>query len=558
MDLPRHRLRPLPVLTALLACVLLLAACGGSDPDTEEAGTEAAGGDSAEGGADGGGGEGATFVYAAAGVPDTLDAWSNYQGDPTRVQMYEWNSVLVEYDPTAVDDPCTTMATTENVRPGLAESWEVAEDGTITFRLREGVVSPYGNELTADDVVWSLNRARELSPVVQFLTDDLANFSEDAFVAVDDHTVEVHTEQPTALDVSVFTYPLFTIHDSTYVQEQAGEDDPQGNEWLSTNTANFGPWVLESFEPGQEAVYSAHPDYWNDEVRGNISDLVIRNVDESSTRMQLIQTGEADYAERLSFQEYADLQETGGVEVLNCISPNRDTLMLNNAFEPFTDPEIRRAISMAIDREALVQGVYLGFAEASTTGMSRIYLEDTEGAATFSYDPDAAREVLEGQDLSFAIMTSPTRPGAHAESLGVQIQSMLSDVGANAEIDLVAGSTEFSDRYFAGEYEAVLYLEPPALGDPYYSANLYNTTVSFQNSFGYSNADYDELALEIAHTDPGPERQEAIRGISDLIVEDVPQVYLVERSYNHAFAEGISGYLNNPHGQLLTYVMSKG
>jgi len=233
---------------------------------------------------------------------------------------------------------------------------------------------------------------------------------------------------------------------------------------------------------------------------------------------------------------------------------------VSTEFEPFAETDVRRAVSMAIDREALVQGVYLGFAEPSTTGMSRVYLADSSGLSTFEHDPEQAQSLFEEAgvtDLSFTITASPTRPGAHAESLAVQIQSMLSDVGVNAEVDVVPGATEFSDAFFAGEYEAMVYLEPPALGDPFYSANLYNTTASFQNTFGYSNTEYDQLAAQIEQTPPGDERQEFISQISDLIVDDVPMVYLVERSYNHAFAQGISGYMNTPHGSLLTYQLTK-
>ena len=559
----RHVLLGRAPVALMVVLMLLLAACGGGDetedPEPGSAATDGTGGedeptDAAEEPA-----AEATFVYAAAGVPETLDAWTAYQGDPTRTQMYEWGSTLVEYAPDALDDACATLATTENVRPGLAESWDVADDGTITFNLRQGVMSAAGNELTAEDVVWSLDRARELSPVVQFLMANVSHFPEEgAFEAVDDATVQVNVDKATALDISLFTYPLLMIHDSKQIADEAGGDDADAvAEWMTTHTANYGPWVLESFEPGTEASYSANPNFWDTERRGNITELIIRNVGESSTRAQLIQTGEADYAERLSFQEYADLDEGGAVNIVNCISPNRDTLMMNTKFEPFADPEVRKAISMAINRDALVEGVYLGFAEASTTGMSRIYLDDTEGLQTFTYDPEAAKSVLEGMDLSFAIMASPTRPGAHAESLAVQIQAMLSDVGVDASVDVVPGSTEFSDAFFAGEYEAVIYLEPPALGDPYYSANLYNTTVSFQNTFKYDNQEYDDLAVQIEETEPGPERQAAIREISDLIIEDVPQAYLVERTYNHAFAPGVDGYLNTPHGSLLTYQMTK-
>jgi len=568
----RHHLR---LLAMLVVAVLMMSACGSDGDDTsgqttttqDDATTSDDSGDDATTSDDDGDGtttsddgEGATFVYAAAGVPETLDVWATYQGDPSRLQMYEWGSKLVYYDAAGLaDNGCSQLATTANVRPGLAESWDVADDGTITFTLRQGVTSPAGNELTADDVVRSWNRAVEQSGVVRFLTANVSHFAEtDPFEAVDDLTVQVNVDRPTALDISLFTYPMFMVHDWTAIDAGAGDSV---DEWLIENTANYGPWVLETFTPGEEAVYTAHPNYWDADRRGNIERLVVRNVTESSIRLQLVSTGEADYAERLSFQEYSELQGTDGVDVLNCISPNRDNLILNTQFAPFADPQVRRAVSLAIDRDALVQGVYQGFATASTTGMSQVYLDDPSGLSTFEYDPEQAGQLLEDagvSDLSFTITASPTRPGAHAESLAVQIQAFLSDVGVNASVDVVPGSTEFSDQFFAGEYEAMTYLEPPALADPYYSANLYNTTVSFQNTHQYNNPQYDDLTVQIETTEPGPDRQQLIRELSDLIIEDTPMVYLVERSYTHAFGSGVSGYLNTPHGALLTFQMTKG
>jgi peptide/nickel transport system substrate-binding protein len=536
--------------------MLIPAACGGSDdgPSDEDPSAEEPPA------------EGATFIYAAAGVPETLDVTTTYQGDPSRVNMYEWGSTLVEYDADELAGAgCDELATAANVRPGLAESWEYNDDQTqLIFTLREGVVSPEGNEMTAEDVVWSLDRAKEQSPVVQFLISAVGNFADDnTYEALDERTVAVNLDIAGALDASLFTYPMFAVHDSTAALENATDDDPWATEWMIDNVVTFGPWALESFDPGNEVIYTTNPNFWDEARRGNVDRLVIRNVDEASTRLQLVQTGEVDFAERLSFQEYETLQDAPSVEVLNCASPNRDMLMLNlGEDERFADPRVRQAISLAIDRDALVAGVYRGFATPTTNGLSEVYWDPAAGASKIEYDPDRARALLEeagfADGLAFEMKVSPTRPGAHAESLAVQIQSMLDDVGVQASIDVVAGSTEFSDLFFEGRYEAILYLEPPALGDPYYSLNLYNTTVSFQNTHGYDNPRYDELTEQILRTEPGDERDEMMAEVSEIIVDDTPVVYLTERVYTLAFSDAISGYVNQPHGSVMAYEVTKG
>lgn len=506
----------------------------------------------------------AEWITAAAGVPTTLDFWTSYQGDPTRHQMYEMMSTLVEYDANDLDGAgCSQLATTADIRPGLAESWEYNADRTeLIYTLRQGVLSPLGNELTAEDVKWSFDRAREQSNVVRFLIFQNGDFrAEDPFEARDRYTFVVHLNQAGSLDAAVMTWGQFTVLDSTEVRSHATEADPWANEWLINNHVNFGPWALESFDPGNEVVWVPNENYWNAEARGNIARYAIRNVDEAATRVQLVQTGDVDYAERLSFEDYSNLIATDAAQVANCLSHQRDTLVLNTTNELFDDPKVRRAVSLAIDREALVDGVYRGIATATTNGLSEAYWTPGPDSPKVETDLAQARALLAeaGYPDGFVmeIVSSPSRPGAHAEALAIQIQGMLGEVGIDVTVTNVPVASEFSDRFFAGEYDAILYLEPPAVGDPFYSLNLYNTTGGFQNTHQYSNARYDELTEFILRTPDGPERVAAMAEVSGIIVEDVPMIYLVERNLAFAFSEAVENYVHKPHGQIQAWEMIK-
>lgn len=542
---------------------LLLAACGGGADDAAEAPAPAAPAplepeETEEELAP------AEWVTAAAGVPTTLDFWTTYQGDPTRHQMYEMMSTLVEYDATGYDGAgCAGLATAADMRPGLAESWEYNADRTeLIYTLRQGVLSPLGNELTAEDVKWSFDRAREQSNVVRFLIFQNGNYrAEDAFEARDRYTFVVHLDNAGSLDVALMTWGQFTVLDTTEVRKHATEEDPWANEWLVSNHVNFGPWALERFDPGNEVVWVPNENYWNAENRGNITRYTIRNVDEAATRLQLVQTGDVDYAERLSFEDYSNLIAGGGAQVANCLSHQRDTLVLNTTNELFDDATVRRAVSLAIDREALVEGVYRGIATPTTNGLSEAYWTPGADAPKVEFDLEQSRALLaeagypNGFDME--IVSSPSRPGAHAEALAIQIQAMLAEVGINVTVTNVPVASEFSDRFFAGEYDAILYLEPPAIGDPFYSLNLYNTTGGFQNTHQYSNARYDELTEFILRTPDGPERAAAMAEVSGIVVEDVPMIYLVERNLAYAFSEAVGNYTHKPHGQIQAWEMIK-
>lgn len=554
-----------------LFMVLLLAAVGcGGDEEADSDGTEAVDTDQDDAAAEDTAGEPtddgadeapaadgpATFVYAMAGVPDTLDHIPTYQGDATRRMMYELGSTLTRYAADA--EGCETLQSVEGIEGDLAESWERDGDGNMVFTLREGVTSAEGNPLTSADVIWSLERARELSPVVNFLMSDVADFVDEGpwIEAVDDLTVKVNVNVPTALDHAVFTWGQTVVFDLATVEANVDIADGEAvTAYLDANLPTFGPWVLDRFEPGTEVAFTPNEQYWDGENRGNVTELVLRNVGEASTRLQLVQTGEADLAGQLSFEQYESLQGGNGAEVLACASPNRDMILLNTAENQFGDVEVRRAISMAIDRETLAQSVYRGFAEPTTTGLSQIAYDFPDPSNQFEFDPEQAQQLLAdagAEGLQMQLRVSPTRPGAHAEAVAIQVQSMLQQVGVQTEIDLIAGAAEFSDAFFAGEYEAILYNEPPAIADPFYSLNLYNTTASFQNTHGFDDPEYDAVALEVQQTEPGEERQALMREASEIIVEQVPSVYFVERQYVYAWSDqvDVDSYRHAPHGEI--------
>ncbi|WP_396025976.1 ABC transporter substrate-binding protein [Actinomadura sp. 9N215] len=520
-------------------------------------------------GACGGGGSGGksgsadrTFIWAAAGVPSSLDIWQTFEGDASRYMGVEWGSTLVEYDPSKTgSNGCDRLTSSDGVRPHLAKSWTY-DGNRLLFTLRDDAVSTHGNKLTAEDVVWSLQRAQELASNARFvLSSATAVKTKNAFTAIDDHTVAISLDRRTALDAVIFTFPQLAVIDSQEAKKHATAKDPWATEWLKTNVASFGPWKLKSFGPGSEVVYERNSAYWDQKALGDYDKLIFKSVPDPSTRFQLLKTGGADYAEKLSFDQYKSLKsERGSVQVQNCVSANRDTLMLNESFAPFANQDVRLAISKAIDRQKLTAGVYGGYATPADQGLGSFYFKSGTGSPSFAYDPGRAKQLLNASgngNLSFKILVSPSRPGAYAESLAVQLKGMLADVGITANIDVVAGATQFSDAYYKGTYQAILYNEAPAIADPFYSAALYNSERGIK-TFGYRNAAYEAAITSLQQT-VDPTRREKVMGqVAKVVDETVPQVYLTDNRYIYAMQSSVSGFMNAPNGSPMVYRLKNG
>ena len=509
------------------------------------------------------------IIKAVPSVPQQLDHQTRYEGETSSFISNEQASSLLQFDVADLQGGgCGQMPDVQtDLRPNLAESWTIDPDGKfVEFKLRKGVKSSFGNELTAEDVKWSVDRGLEQSSVMRFLAFDVNSYREDPIEIVDPHTIRVHLEGRTIFDLVVFHWSQFQIFDKTEVLKHATEEDPLATAWLAKNSADFGPWVIteQNFVPGTRLTMTPNPNYWDAENRGNGNSLVVLGVGESSTRSQLLRAGEVDFAALLPFQEYADLEATGTVDIVNCVTAARDTLLLNYTDERLANPLVRQAISMAIDRSAIVEGVFRGYGKPAVTGIHADYA--VEGLEPYiTYDVEAAKKLMaeagyaDGFTMKFTV--SPTRPGSHAEQEAVFIGDMLRQIGITAEIEIVASGSTFSERYFKGDYEAMLYAELPAFGDPFYSLNLMNHGASFQNSFKYANERYDELVTEGLHlpAENRARRQEILVELSKIMAENPPQVYLIDTGIPQARSMAVTGWETQLHsgGNITAYKLKK-
>jgi peptide/nickel transport system substrate-binding protein len=496
-----------------------------------------------------------TFVYAVPSVPTTLD-YATYEGDANRYADIPMVSRLVLYDPSSLTGQgCGQLASISNLKAELATTWTYSPDRkVITFKLRDAK-SEFGNTLTAADVVWSIQRAVALGTVAKFDATTIADYvMPSPMVAVDSSTVELHVKTSTSMDVALMSLNWFIIYDSQEAKKHATTDDPWAKAWLATNSDTFGPWHVSAFVPGQQITYVPNPNYWG--PRGNISTFILKAVPDAGVRGQLVQSGDADWAARLTISQYAYLQGVSGVTVKQCVSPNRDNLILQQKGTKFADVRVREAISLAIDRDALVKGAYGGYYKPAITGLTQFY-SFPSASAVYKYDPAAAKQLLAAagyaNGFAMTMIYNDSRPGPWADQSSVLIKSMLSQIGINVTLKLVGAYTDFNTQFTSGAFEAALYQEPPLIADPYFSAAIYNVSTSFQNHFGFKDPAYDQLVSQIAHSPAGPDRDALVSKLADLGVTDYPVIYLTDDVYLNAFRSNISGMLWDPSGDLFPH-----
>lgn len=522
----RYRRTSLMIPGALTAGVLALTACGPADTSS-------------------GSGEGENSYTIA--IPQDMQGVdrATYSSEASKVIGDIMHSRLLEVQTSEPGQECAVDVppVIKDDSP-LVEEWSVTEDGTgIDFTLRDDVLSAAGNTLTSADVEWSIERIKAVDASAQTLWFSVGGFDPEDTITVHSPTeFTLHLTEPNGLAPYALSGNAGLILDSETVQEHSTDEDPWATEYLTDHTADFGPWTLSEFG-SQQLTFEPNPHYSGD--RGNLDQVVVRTVSDPSSRIQMLQTGVVSEAIGLDFTQMEALRDAEGVNVGECPNPARDWLGLNTKDPILGDTKVRQAISLALDREAIETGVYRGFAAPAVGGLAQAYGADMDDT-NYRQDLDRARELLaeagHEDGFSFELSISNAQPGPYAEALAVLIQQQLKEVDIDVKITNVPSATQYRSDGLDHKMQAFLMAETPAFGNAGYSAWLTAGCDGLQNYMAYCNEDLDALTETLIDGTAGDREQDLLDEIADLIAEEQPAIYLVDRpNYNlrHECAEHV-------------------
>lgn len=326
------------------------------------------------------------------------------------------------------------------VKPLLAESYEESDDGkSIIFHLREGVTFHNGKEMTADDVVASMERWRGLSGKA------MAFFSESKFVKEDDYTVVLEMDKP--LTIAKYILAMSTTFAAIMPEETIGDADVATGvkEHIGTGPFKFVDWTqdqhikLEKYEDYQSPSGNASGLVGKREAL--VDKLTIHFVQDSSTRTAGIQTGEYDIAMNIPSDNAEQLKEDPNLKLL--IEPlGFLTSIFNKKQGLFTNQKAREAVNLAVDKEEVMLSAYASdeffTLEHGLVPERSVDWYNDEGVEAYNaYDPDRAKQLL--QEVGYngePIRIITTRDYEDYYNGGVVLQQKLEQIGANVKLDV--------------------------------------------------------------------------------------------------------------------------
>lgn len=550
------------ILALLLTATMILGltACGGKDTPAADGGADSSqttteSGTENEDAASTETADGEKILSVQVGPdPETIDPALNSAVDGGNMLLHSFECLL------AVDEDGQLI-------PGQAESWEVSEDGlTWTFHLRDGLKWSDSSDLTAKDFEYSWKRVCDpmvAAPYAETVLGMVAGFNEaiggdlDALqvVAQDDKTLVVTLANPCSYFGSLAAF-------ATLSPVQQATVEANGDAWAvaaETYICN-GPFYISEWVPGSHILMSKNPNYWNadaiklDGIKWNL-------IEDDNAALSAYQTGEVLMIKSVPAEEIPSLRENSDFYVDPIIGTYY--LSLNTAKAPFDDARVRKALSLAIDRDyvanTLMQGTYspaynfMGPGWVDTDG-SQFIDKANGGQAYISENYEAnleeAKQLLADagypDGAGFPSIVYSTNDQAYHKVVAEYLQEAWAQLGIDCKVDIVEWAS-FTPMRRNGDYDSSRngwvgdYSDPSNMLDLLYSTNG-------NNDGKFSNAEYD-AAMELSRTTlDAAERSQALHTAEDILMEEagcVPVAY-----YNDFWLQSdkITGSWHSPYG----------
>jgi len=495
------------ILILLLACVFLVSACSSQQSSEQSEGTNESGRN--------------TIVVGLEAEPTTLDAhqMSDYNSSRTAMEVYDQ---LVQFK-----DESTEL------EPDLAEKWDVSDDGLeYTFYLKQDVTFHDGTPFNADAVKFSFER--QIDPNHPFHDTGQYAYAEftfgtvDKIEVIDDFTVKITLKEAFAPFLSNLAMHAASIVSPTAVREYGAD--------FSMNPVGTGPFKFVSWDPGVEVVLEKNPDYFKGAPE--IDQLIFKPITEAQTRLAELEAGNIDLIVSVPPDDLERLRSDENLQVVEQAGMHTWWTAFNTQKEPFNNVKVRQAVSYAINKEAIVDGILQGTGELANTPLPPTVWGHNPNVKNYEYDPEKAKELLaeagyaDGFEVTYWVPESGSGM-QQPQAMAAAIQADLKEVGITVEIQTLEWGAYLDKVFLPPDQNDMDMHQMSWIGDNGDPDNfLYILlsseqwpTAGFNDSY-YKNEKVDELLANARVTKDKGERTAMYEEAQVLIMEDAPIVVM--------------------------------
>ena len=419
----------------------------------------------------------------------------------------------------------TRIDQTGSVKPALAESWTISEDGkTYTFTLRKGVKFHDGSDFDASDVVYSLDRARGEKSV----NAQKALFEPiESVTAKDANTVEVKLKRPTG-------NMLFNLGWGDAIMV-----DPASADANKTNPVGTGPFKFSKWTKGDSIAISRNDTYWGDPVK--LKNATFKIVGDATAAIASLMAEDVDAFPQFAAPEMLpQLQSDPRFKVVIGTTEGETILSTNNEAEHFKDVRVRKAMAHAINRQSIIDGAMFGQGTLIGSHFAPHHPAYKDLSGVYNFDLDKAKALMKEAGLENGFKARLHLPPTdYAQRSGLIIASDLKKIGIELEIISVDWGQWLKQVFKGKDFDLTIvsHTEPMDIGiyarDDYY--------------FNYKDADFKALIEELNATSDEAKRTELMQKAQEKLNADAVNGYLFQLAKSGVWNAKIKGlWANSP------------
>ena len=444
------------------------------------------------------------------------------------------------------------------LRPGLATKWELSDgDKTLTLTLREGVKFSDGSPMTATDVKWSLDRARD--PKQGAWNSLLGSVA--AVDITEAGTVKLTLKHPDPTLLPVLATFNTGILPSAKFMAAPGATLDEKSKAFAEHPIGTGPFMLVEWQRGVVMRLARNPYHWRMAPDGKpfpyLDQLEFQVIPDDSTRLLKLKAGELNGSEFIPYARVAELKADPNLDTqlwpstkINYLTMMVRPKLKDGSDNPLSNLKVRQALNHAVNKKALIAITTRGLGTPMTSMMSTATPLHDGTAEPYPYDLAKAKSLLaeSGVAPGFELSCMTLAGSADEISNMTAVQSMFAAVGVKLKIDQVDNATR-NARYKAGDFQMRNALWTDDVADPSEIGSyiLYSPTVDSLHS-GWSSERADQLFLQSQQeTDPAKRRAE-YKEMQDIYKAAAPMIFMYQSPYPVAFGKKAKGFLQIPLG----------
>ncbi len=495
-----------------------------------------------------------TLVYCSEGSPEGFDPALYTAGTTFDAASHPIYNRLAEFK----------VGTTE-VIPGLAESWEVSDDGkTVTFKLRSGVKFHSNDQFTpsrdfnAEDVVFSFERQLNDDNPYNSVSGGTWEYFDgmsmpdliESIEAPDDMTVVFNLTRPEAPIIANMAMDFASIVSKEYADAMMEAGTP---EMLNQAPIGTGPFKFQAYQKDAVIRYVRNDDYWGDQAK--VESLIFAITPDASVRYQKVQAGECHV---MAYPNPADIQamkDNADIVVMEQEGLNVGYLAYNTLQEPFDNPKVRKALNMAIDKQAIIDVVFQGSGQIAKNPIPPTMWSYNDDIVDDPYDPDAAKAMLEEEgvtDLSMKVWAMPVqRPyNPNARRMAELMQEDFAKIGVDVEIVSYEWGEYLSRSRAKDRDGAVLLGWTGDNGDPdnFLAVLLGCDGVENSNRANWCHQPFEDLIQQAKVLPTQEEREPLYRDAQVIFKEQAPWATIAHSVVFMVMRPEVDGYVVHPLG----------